>query len=153
MRKNYKTLVIHWFIYGAYPMIGKLPDDILQAILETIPLEFSVIDKNEKVLAWNKHTTRIFKRPEAVVGRDVRNCHPKKSLGKVEQILEEMKAGKREKARFYIDLSLGPNQEKQKVLIEYYALRDSNGKYLGCLEASQNIAELQRLSGEKRLVD
>ena len=153
MRKNYKTPVIHRFIYGAYPMIGKLPDNILQAILETIPLEFSVIDKNEKVLAWNKHATRIFKRPEAVVGRDVRNCHPKKSLGKVEQILEEMKAGKREKARFYIDLPLGPNQEKQKVLIEYYALRDSNGKYLGCLEASQNIAELQRLSGEKRLVD
>jgi PAS domain S-box-containing protein len=134
-------------------MIGKLPDDILQAILETIPLEFSVIDKNEKVLAWNKHTTRIFKRPEAVVGRDVRNCHPQKSLGKVEQILEEMKAGKREKARFYIDLPIGPNQEKQKVLIEYYALRDSSGKYLGCLEASQNIAELQRLSGEKRLLD
>jgi uncharacterized protein len=134
-------------------MIGKLPEDILQAVLETIPLEFSVIDKNEKVLAWNKHATRIFKRPEAVVGRDVQNCHPKKSLGKVEQILKEMKAGKRDKARFYIDLPLGPNQEKQKVLIEYYALRDEQGKYLGCLEASQNIAELQKLSGEKRLLD
>jgi DUF438 domain-containing protein len=121
--------------------------------LETVPLEFSVIDRNEKVLAWNKHSTRIFKRPEAVVGRDVRNCHPKKSLGKVEQILKEMKAGKRDKARFYIDLPLGPNQEKQKVLIEYYTLRDEQGKYLGCLEASQNIAELQKLSGEKRLVD
>ncbi len=134
-------------------MIGKLPEDILQAVLETIPLEFSVIDRNEKVLAWNKHSTRIFKRPEAVVGRDVQNCHPKKSLGKVEQILHEMKAGKRDKARFYIDLPLGPNQEKQKVLIEYYALRDEQGKYLGCLEASQNIAELQKLSGEKRLLD
>ncbi len=83
----------------------------------------------------------------------MRNCHPKKSLGKVEQILEEMKAGKRDKARFYIDLPLGPRQEKQKVLIEYYALRDAQGKYLGCLEASQNIAELQKLSGEKRLLD
>jgi DUF438 domain-containing protein len=134
-------------------MIGKLPEDILQAVLETIPLEFSVIDKNEKVLAWNKHSTRIFKRPEAVVGRDVQNCHPKKSLAKVEQILKEMKAGKRDKARFYIDLPLGPNQEKQKVLIDYYALRDEQGKYLGCLEASQNIAELQKLSGEKRLLD
>ncbi len=134
-------------------MIGKLPDDILEAILETIPLEFSVIDKNEKVLAWNKHETRIFKRPASVVGRDVRNCHPKKSLGKVEQILEEMKAGKRNKARFYIDLPLGLKQEKQKVLIEYYALRDAQGEYLGCLEASQNIAELQKLSGEKRLLD
>ncbi|HIG99916.1 MAG TPA: PAS domain-containing protein [Thermoplasmata archaeon] len=134
-------------------MIGKLPEDILQAVLETIPLEFSVIDKDGKVLAWNKHATRIFKRPEAVVGRDVRNCHPKKSLGKVEQILDEMKAGKRDKARFYIDLPLGPKQEKQKVLIDYYALRDSQGKFLGCLEASQNIAELQKLSGEKRLLD
>jgi PAS domain S-box-containing protein len=134
-------------------MIGKLPDNIVQAMLETIPLEFSVIDSSEKVLAWNKNATRIFKRPEAVVGRDVRNCHPKKSLAKVEQILQEMKAGKRQKARFYIDLPLGPNQEKQKVLIEYYALRDENGKYLGCLEASQNIAELQKLSGEKRLLD
>ena len=134
-------------------MIGKLPEEILQAVLETIPLEFSVIDGNERVLAWNKHATRIFKRPEAVVGRDVRNCHPKKSLGKVEQILSEMKAGKRDKARFYIDLPLGPKQEKQKVLIEYYALRDDHGKYLGCLEASQNIAEIQKLSGEKRLLD
>jgi len=134
-------------------MIGKLPEEILQAVLETIPLEFSVIDGNEKVLAWNKHARRIFKRPEAVVGRDVRNCHPKKSLGKVEQILSEMKAGKRDKARFYIDLPLGPKQEKQKVLIEYYALRDEHGKYLGCLEASQNIAEIQKLSGEKRLLD
>jgi len=134
-------------------MIGKLPENILHAILETIPIEFSVIDKNEKVLAWNKHTTRIFKRPEAVVGRDVRNCHPKKSLGKVDQILQEMKAGKRDKARFYIDLPLGLNNQKEKVMIEYYALRDENGNYLGCLEASQNIAEIQKLSGEKRLLD
>ncbi len=134
-------------------MIGKLPEEILQALLETIPFEFSVIDRDEKVLGWNKHKTRIFKRPEAVVGRDVRNCHPKKSLAKVEQILQEMKDRKRDKARFYIDLPIGPNQEKQKVLIEYYALRDTTGKYLGCLEASQNIAELQKLSGEKRLLD
>lgn len=134
-------------------MIGKLPEDVLHAVLETIPFEFSVIDKNEKVLAWNKHSTRIFKRPEAVVGRDVRNCHPKKSLDKVEQILQEMKAGKRQKARFYIDLPLGPKGEKEKVLIEYYALRDAKGNYLGCLEASQNIDELQKLSGEKRLLD
>jgi len=134
-------------------MIGKLPENVLQAFLETIPLEFSVIDKNEKVLAWNKHKTRIFKRPEAVVGRDVRNCHPKKSLGKVEQILQEMKAGKRQKARFYIDLPLGPQGKREKVLIEYYALRDENGDYLGCLEASQNISEIQNLSGEKRLLD
>jgi hypothetical protein len=141
------------FAIGELAMIGKLSEEVLQAILETIPIEFSVIDKNEKVLAWNKHATRIFKRPEAVLGRNVRNCHPKKSLGKVEQILQEMKEGKRDKAQFWIDLPLGPNETKEKVLIEYYALRDAKGMYLGCLESSQNISKYQKITGEKRLLD
>ncbi len=134
-------------------MIGKLPENVLEAVLETIPIEFSVVDENDKVLAWNKHETRIFKRPTGVVGRDVRNCHPKRSLDKVETILQEMKAGSREKARFWIDLPIGPDDEQQKVLIEYYALRDSAGKYLGCLEASQNITDIQSLTGQKRLLE
>ena len=134
-------------------MIGKLPENVLEAVLETVPIEFSVLDSDNKVLAWNKHETRIFKRPAAALGIDVANCHPKKSLAKVEQILQEMKEGKREKARFWIDLPIGPKSEKQKILIEYYALRDSDGEYLGCLEASRNITELQLISGEKRLLD
>ena len=132
-------------------MIGKLSDSVLEALLETIPLEFSVLDENDKVLGWNKHETRIFKRPTGAVGRDVRNCHPQKSLHIVSQIIEEMKQGTRDKARFWIDLSI--DGETQKVLIEYYALRDEEGKYLGCLEASQNIQDLQSLEGEKRLLD
>jgi hypothetical protein len=134
-------------------MIGKLSDEILEAILETIPIEFSVLDANDKVLAWNKHSTRIFKRPESVVGRNVRKCHPEKSLDKVETIISEMKDGRREKARFWIDLELPDFNEKQKVMIEYYALKDNNGKYIGCLEASQNISELQKITGQKRLLD
>lgn len=133
-------------------MIGKLSQEVLEAVLETVPIEFSVVDATDRVLAWNKHTTRIFQRPEGVLGREVADCHPKKSLAKVEKILEEMKEGKREKARFWIDLPLGPHQEKQKVLIEYFALRNKEGKYLGCLEVSQNIAELQALCDEKRLL-
>jgi hypothetical protein len=132
-------------------MIGKLPKGMLEAVLETIPVEFSVIDKNDKVLAWNKHDTRIFKRPISVIGKDVRNCHPKKSLDKVEKLLKEMKEGAGNKARFWIDLNI--NEKKQKVMIEYYALRDSNGKYIGCLEATQNITKIQNLTGEKRLAD
>ncbi len=134
-------------------MVGKLPENVLQAILEGLPVEFSVIDENDKVLAWNKHETRIFKRPIGVIGKDVRDCHPKKSLHKVEQLLREMKEGSRDKARFWIDLSIGPNSNKQKILIEYYALRDSDGKYIGCLEVTQNITEIQSLTGEKRLLD
>jgi DUF438 domain-containing protein len=64
-----------------------------------------------------------------------------------------MKANKRDKARFWIDLPIGPDGKKQKILIEYFALRTKDGKYLGCLEVSQNIAGIQSLSGEKRLLD
>ena len=134
-------------------MIGELPRDVLEAMLETMPIEFSVLDENDKVLGWNKHDTRIFKRPEGVVGRNVRDCHPQKSLDKVEQILSEMKDGKRDKARFYIDLPIDKKGVKQKIMIEYYALRDRNGEYLGCMEASQNISDIQKLKGEKRLLD
>ncbi|MHA1671207.1 MAG: PAS domain-containing protein [Promethearchaeota archaeon] len=132
-------------------MIGELPKDVLNAILETIPIEFSVLNKDDNVLAWNKHETRIFKRPKGVVGKNARNCHPKASLHKVEKILNDFKNGKKNKARFWIDLTI--NDKKQKVMIEYYALRDADGNYIGCLEASQNITEIQTLSGEKRLLD
>lgn len=134
-------------------MIGKLNQEELDVLLETFPIEFSVLDKDDKVLAWNKHKTRIFKRPEGVLGRDVRKCHPKKSLSKVEQILTEMKEDKRDIAQFYIDLPIGKNNEKNKILIQYFALRDKKGKYLGCLEASQNITPIQDIKGEKRLLD
>ncbi|PKK86463.1 MAG: hypothetical protein CVT48_00925 [Thermoplasmata archaeon HGW-Thermoplasmata-1] len=134
-------------------MMGELPKNVLDALLETIPIEFSVLGADDKVLGWNRHETRIFKRPGAVVGRDVRNCHPKKSLDKVERILAEMKEGKRENARFWIDLPLGEDGGKEKVVIEYFALRDADGKYLGCLEASQNIEGFRRLDWERRLLD
>ena len=70
-------------------MIGQLDNEILEAVIETIPVEFSVVDANDKVVAWNKHEKRIFKRVKGVVGRDVRNCHPKASLNNVEIILSE----------------------------------------------------------------
>jgi len=134
-------------------MIGKMNEEVLEAVLETLPVEFSVLDKDDKVLGWNKHQTRIFKRPEGVVGRDVRKCHPQESLAKVEQILSEMKTGERKNATFWIDLPLGKNDEKHKIMIQYFALRDKDGRYLGCLEASQDISDIQKIKGEKRLLD
>ena len=133
-------------------MIGTLTNRLVDAMLEALPIEFSVVDAEDRVLAWNKHETRIFKRPEGVVGRSVRDCHPQKSLEKVEAILAEMKAGTRDRARFWIDLPIGEDGRKQKVLIEYYALRSPEGEYLGCMECSQNVSDIQALSGEKRLL-
>ena len=134
-------------------MIGELNPEVLTALLETMPAEFSIVDANDKVLAWNRHETRIFKRPVAAVGRDIRNCHPPQSVDKVEKIISEMKAGKRDKARFWIDLPLIPDAPLQKIMIEYYALRNPKGEYLGCLEFSQNITEIQALEGQHRLLD
>jgi DUF438 domain-containing protein len=134
-------------------MIGNLSNDMLDVILDALPLDFSVVDSEDRVVAWNRHDERIFKRPMAALGRNVRDCHPKKSLHAVERILQEMKEGKRETARFWIDMPLGPGGEKQKLLIEYVALRNDSGDYLGCLEVSQNISGHTTLSGEKRLLD
>jgi len=131
-------------------MIGRLNEKQLEALLETLPVEFSVVDENDSVLAWNRHDTRLFKRPEAVVGRNVRDCHPKASVEKVEAILQEMKAGTRETAEFWIDLET--EGVREKVLIQYFALRDKEGVYLGCLEASQKISHIQSLTGQKRLL-
>ncbi len=134
-------------------MIGQINENLMDVLLESVPFEFSLVDHNDKVLAWNKHDTRLFKRPKGVLGKDVRDCHPKKSLDQVERIVNEMKAGKRDKARFWIDMNIEGKEKPQKILIEYYALRDAADNYLGCLEVSQNITDLQQLSGEKRLMD
>jgi len=114
-------------------------------------VEFSITDANDKVVAWNRHETRIFRRTQNVLGRDVRACHPKQSLDKVERILSEMKAGTRESAEFWIDLKI--EDKPEKVLIQYFALRDGAGKFIGCLECSQKIGHIQSLAGQKRLLD
>lgn len=81
-------------------MIGKLKEEMIEAVFDTLPVEFSVLDKDDNVAGWNKHETRIFKRPASVVGKNVRNCHPQKSLEKVEQILYDLKAGKKVRLPF-----------------------------------------------------
>ena len=134
-------------------MIGKLTDEELDAVLETLPIEFSVLGREDKVLTWNKHETRIFKRPVGALGRDVRKCHPQKSLAKVEKIISDMKAGKRDKAEFWIDLPIGEKGEKHKILIRYFAVRNKERNYLGCLEVSKDIHDIQKIKGEKRLLD
>jgi DUF438 domain-containing protein len=71
----------------------------------------------------------------------------------VEQIVAEMKAGTREKARFWIDLDVPyDTAKKHKILIEFYALRDDTGKYIGCMECTQDVEDARNLAGEKRLL-
>lgn len=128
-------------------MIDNLSKEQLEGILEAIPVEISFVDENDLVRFWNKHETRIFKRPVSVIGKSVRNCHPKRSVNKVEQILSDFKSGERSSTEFWINLG------DRKVYIRYFAVRDKAGKYLGTLEATQDITEIQGIQGEKRLLE
>jgi len=128
-------------------MIENLNREQLEGILEAIPVEISFVDENDLVRFWNKHETRIFKRQVSVVGKSVQNCHPKSSVDKVNQILSDFKSGKRNSAEFWINLG------ERKVYIRYFAVRDKAGRYLGTLEATQDITEIKRIEGEKRLLE
>jgi len=128
-------------------MIENLNKEQLAGILEAIPVEVSFVDENDLVRFWNKHETRIFKRPVSVVGKPVQNCHPKHSVDKVNQLLSDFKGGKRDSAEFWIDL------KGRKAYIRYFAVRDKTGRYLGTLEVTQDITDIKKIEGEKRLLD
>lgn len=127
-------------------MIENVSKTVLEALLDTLPVEFSFIDEEDRVQIFNKNGDRIFPRPRSVIGRRVQDCHPQKSLHKVQQLLDEMKTGSRDVAEFWID------HRGMKVYIRYFAVRDSTGMYLGCLEVSQDITDIQKIKGEKRLL-
>jgi PAS domain S-box-containing protein len=133
-------------------MIDQMDETVVKAILEALPVELTVIDARDEVIGWNKFETRIFKRPLTSMGLNFRECHPAESLAKVEAIVEEMRAGKRDTARFWIDMRL-KSGETHKVLIEFFALRGERGEYLGCLECTQDVEEIRHLEGERRLLD
>ena len=128
-------------------MIENLSREQLEGILEAIPVEISFVDENDLVKLWNKHETRIFKRPISVIGKSVQNCHPKQSVDKVNQILSDFKSVRRDSVEFWINLG------ERKVYIRYFAVRDKAGKYLGTLEATQDITGIKKIEGEKRLLE
>ena len=135
-------------------MLDGMNDALVKAMYETLPAEITIIDANDEVVGWNKHNNRHFYRPMDSMGRNFRQCHPEKSLALVEKIVGEMKAGTREKAVFWIDLTVDREKGiKHKMLIEFYALRDQQGKYIGCMECTQDVEEIMNLKGEKRLID
>jgi uncharacterized protein len=135
-------------------MLEGMNDAVVKALFETVPMELTVIDANDRVVGWNKHRNRLFYRPEACMNMDFRECHPQKSLSLVEKIVGEMKSGKRDKARFWIDMPIDVKKTvRHKVLIEFHALRGDDGAYLGCMECTQDVEEIMHLTGERRLID
>ena len=128
-------------------MLEKLSTETLEAIFNTLPLDLTFVDDTDTVRYYSKGDERIFRRTPAVIGRKVQDCHPQKSLHKVEEVVSQLKAGQKDVAEFWIDL------KGHKVYIRYFALRDLTGRYLGTLEATQDITDIKKIEGEKRLLD
>lgn len=125
---------------------GALTPKELTAILNTIPFDLTYVDRDDRVRYFTQGRERIFSRSRAILGRKVQLCHPPSSVHIVQQILEDFHSGKESRAPFWI------NMKGKFIHIEYFALRDEEGEYLGTLEVSQNLTEKRELEGEQRLL-
>ena len=119
----------------------------LTAMLNTIPCDLTFIDRDDTVRYFTQGTDRIFARTRAILGRKVQLCHPPASVHIVQQILDDFRSGRQDRAAFWITMG------GRFIHIEYFALRDEGGRYLGTLEVSQDLTEKRRLEGEQRLLN
>ncbi|NPV86345.1 MAG: DUF438 domain-containing protein [Anaerolineae bacterium] len=126
---------------------GALTAEQINWMLKSLPLDVTYVDEEDTVRYFSQTKDRIFQRTEAIIGRKVQNCHPPQSLDRVQQIIDDFRAGKRDEAEFWIQM------QGKFIHICYYALRDEQGKYRGVLEVTQDIGHLRSLQGEKRLLD
>jgi len=125
---------------------GNFSVEELLAILNTLPVDITFVDKDDKVKYFSQSAERIFQRSRAILNRDVRHCHPPASAHIVDKIVEDFRSGKQNRAPFWI------NMGGKMIHIEYFALRDEAGRYLGTLEVSHNVSVYRELEGEQRIL-
>jgi PAS domain S-box-containing protein len=126
---------------------GALSREEIEGIFNALPVDISFIDKDDHVKYFNKAEKRIFVRTKAVLGRSVQMCHPEKSIQTVNRILEAFQNGEKDSAEFWI------NVNDRLVHIRYFAVRDRSGTYLGTMEVTQDLTDMKRIEGQKRLLD
>ena len=120
----------------------------LEALLIHLPIDITFVDKDDKVRFYSHSPKRVFARNRSIIGRDVRMCHPPESVHVVETILADFKSGRQNCAKFWIG-----NFRGRFIYIEYTAVRDPEGNYLGVVECSQDITELRQLEGSRTLLN
>lgn len=126
---------------------GTLSREELEALLDSLPVDITFVDKNDAVKYFNKAEKRVFVRTKSVIGRKVQMCHPQKSIHIVNHIVDAFKKGKKDVAEFWIPFN------NRLIHIRYFAVRDKDGKYLGTMEVTQDITDIKKIEGEKRLLD
>jgi len=126
---------------------GYLTPEQVNMIFKFLPIDVTYVDENDRVVFYNRGEDRVFPRSAGIIGREVRYCHPPKSVDQVLRILEEFKKGTQDVADFRIHF------KGRYILIRYFAVRDNDKNYRGVLEMSQDITDIQQLEGEQRLLD
>lgn len=126
---------------------GSLSVETVNAMLNTLPLDMTFVDKDGHVRYFTQGKERIFDRPKTILGRHVNMCHPPSSVDVVEKIVNNFKSGKKDHEDFWI------NMRGRMIHIRYFAVRNKQGEYLGTLEMTQDITGIKALEGEKRLMD
>ena len=126
---------------------GSLTPDMVNLILNHLPIEISYVDAEDRVRYFTQMGERIFPRSPAVIGRTVQNCHPPDSVDRVEEILDSFREGRQDVAEFWIQM------KGRFIHIRYFAVRDGQGEYRGTLEVVQDVTRIRDLEGERRLLD
>lgn len=134
-------------------MIGRLDETMVAAVMDTLRAELTIIDAHGRVVGWNKNGSRAFGRSEAILGTDVLDCHSPSSRAAVRKLLAEMQRGERDRAHFWVGPKGGSANDEGSVLVEYYALRDADGTYVGCVEAIEDLNKALSLKGGSDLPD
>jgi hemerythrin HHE cation binding domain-containing protein len=125
---------------------GQLTLEQINLIYQHMPVDLSYVDENELVCFYTDTKHRVFPRSKNVIGRDVKNCHPKASVHIVEEIIQKFRSGEQDKAEFWI------NKPDLFIYIIYYAVRDENGKFRGVLEMMQDCTHIRSLQGSQTLL-
>ncbi|HNT89231.1 MAG TPA: PAS domain-containing protein, partial [Candidatus Hydrogenedentes bacterium] len=126
---------------------GLLNLEQVNLLLTHLPVEISFVDDNDEVRYYSDGKERLFPRSPGAIGRKVQDCHPQKSVHIVNRILDEFRAGTRDVAEFWIPF------KGRFVQIRYFAVRNVEGQYRGCLEVTQDVTAIRALEGERRLLD
>ncbi len=126
---------------------GSFEPEELVAMLDTLPFDITFVDKLDEVKYFSEGKDRAFPRTRTIIGRKVSNCHPPQSVHVVESIVADFKSGKKDHEDFWIKF------QGKYVLIRYFAVRNALGEYLGVVEVTQDIQDIQAITGEKRLMD
>jgi len=126
---------------------GNVSLEQLVAVFSTLPLDLTFVDADDRVAFFTEGPDRIFARSKAIIGRKVQHCHPPRSVETVDQILDDFRAGRQNVAEFWI------NFHDKFVHVRYFAVRSSDGAYLGTVELTQDLTPLRALQGERRLLE